>query len=307
MAFIDITLYATQVADGIVTGDSTQVTLTIDDLDDDGAISTAEWQNYTNDPYGHLAGETNPPALFEGDGTGNVLYGTLYSPVAYSTGDNVTTLLKDLEKGGGDKYNPAIADLNICFLAGTMIATPSGEVPVETLRAGDLVLTRDHGAMPLVWTSQSTVTEAHLDLAPNQRPIRIKAGALGGDLPRRDVDVSPQHRVLVSGADGDEYLISARHLMMAGLPGVALRPVNGDFTLVHVACADHEVIIAEGAPMETLFTGPMAVRALGLPQRLGLIATFPTLARSENPMTPARPFIKHRDYARMMAEAPSRR
>ncbi|HHI69502.1 MAG TPA: type I secretion protein, partial [Rhodobacteraceae bacterium] len=32
-----------------------------------------------------------------------------------------------------------------CFTAGTMIATPDGDVPVEDLQPGDLVLTQDHG------------------------------------------------------------------------------------------------------------------------------------------------------------------
>lgn len=75
-------------------------------------------------------------------------------------------------------YAPQLGDLHVCFLAGTPIATPTGEVPVETLRAGDLVLTRDQGAQPLVWATSSRVTPEAIDRAPDQRPIRIAAGAL---------------------------------------------------------------------------------------------------------------------------------
>src|SRR6056297_1430822 len=38
-----------------------------------------------------------------------------------------------------------------CFVAGTLIKTPLGDVPVEQLQAGDLVITQDHGAQPVRW------------------------------------------------------------------------------------------------------------------------------------------------------------
>lgn len=293
MAIVEITLYRTAVQNGTVQGNSTLITLQIDDANSDGLIDRTEWDSYTGAPYGHLAGNTTPPMLFSGQ-TGNVMNGTLYSPVSYTAGQDISATLKQLEH---NKYRPAIDDLNICYLAGTLIATPSGEAAVETLRAGDLVLTRDHGAQPLVWTSASHVTAAHLDLAPNRRPVRIAAGALGEGLPRRDVEVSPQHRVLVQNAEGGEYLISARHLMMAGQPGLSLRPLDAAFDLVHIAFADHQIVLAEGAAMESFYTGAMAVRALPLPQRLDLIAAFPAVGQGENPMRPARPFIRHRDLA----------
>lgn len=297
MPIVSVNLYKTNVSDGIVQADSEFVTLEIDDANDDGAIQRSEWAAYTGSPYGHVAGDTNPPKLWESN-TGSTVTGTLYSPESYDAGEDIESELCGLAH---NKYAPKIDDLNICFLAGTMIATPTGQVAVETLRAGDLVLTRDHGPQKLVWTSATRVTPEDLDLAPNKRPLRIAAGALDGGLPHRDVDVSPQHRVMVTGEDGTEYLISARHMMMAGHPGVSLRPLGDEFELVHVACADHEVILAEGAPMESFYTGRMAVRALSLPKRIELIATFPAVGHGKNPMTPARPFIKHRDFAALRA------
>lgn len=299
LAIIEITLFATEVIRGVVQANSTIVTLTIDDSNNDGAIDRTEWARYTGRTFGHLAGDTSPPMLFAAT-TGQTTTGTLYAPVAHSAGENISTTLSQLAHNG---YAPQVSGLNICYLAGTLVLTPSGEVPVETLRAGDLVMTLDHGALPLVWTSASHVTPADLDLAPNKRPVRIATGALGNGLPRRDVDVSPQHRVMVTLGDGAEYLISARHLMMSGHPGVALRPLGGEFDLIHIAFAGHQIVMAEGAPMESFFTGPLAVRALPLPQRLGLIATFPEVAGGQNPMSPARPFIRHRDLAAMRLAA----
>lgn len=299
MPDVQITLYATRVDRFVVQADSTLVTITINDENDDGAISTREWLAYLGtNAVGHAAGDTTPPVLYDSEGDGRLGDGVLYSPVEYQAGNNVRSVIRGMDRQG---YAPSISSLNICYLAGTMIATPTGEVAVETLRAGDLVLTRDGEAHRLVWASTSHITEADLDLAPNKRPFRIAAGALGDGLPRRDVDVSPQHRVLVTDDDGAEYLISARHLMMAGAEGVSLRPLDGAFDLVHIAFADHQIVLAEGAPMESFFTGAMAVRALSIPQRIGLIAAFPDLDRGVNPMLPARPIIKHRDYARIVS------
>ena len=298
MAVTDIRLYQTRVRNGIVQGDSTPLSFSIDDENDDGAIDRRDWSAFTGQPFRLTEDQTVPPMLFSAQ-TGRTDTGTLYAQDAYRDGQDIRQMLSGLHSA---RSSPRISDLNICFLAGTMIATPQGEVPVETLRPGDPVLTRDHGPQRLIWTHATPVTQADLDLAPNKRPVRIGASALGAGLPRRDTDVSPQHRVVVTDAGGAEYLISARHLMMAGTPGVTLRPPGGDFRLVHIAFATHEIVLAEGAPMESFYTGRMAVRALSVPQRLGLIACFPQIAYGSNPMTPARPFIKHRDYARMRAE-----
>lgn len=300
MPAVSITLFQTPVSEGVASADSTRIALTFNDLNHDDIINSTEWQSQTGNLSGQIPGDTGPVSLWDGDteSRDSSRTGTLYTSTPLHGGDSVSALIDNTRMSN---VRPTVAALNVCFLAGTMIETPSGEVPVETLRPGDMVLTRDHGAQPLIWTHATRVTPAHLDLAPNKRPVRIEAGALGDGLPRRDVDVSPQHRVLVTDAEGTEYLISARHLMMAGTPGVALRPSEGDFQLVHIAFGDHEVVVAEGSPMESFYTGKMAVRALSVPQRLSLIACFPCIAEGGNPMSPARPFIKHRDYARIRA------
>lgn len=59
----------------------------------------------------------------------------------------------------GDGQNIYVSDIFydarevtvICFAAGTMIRTARGERPVEKLRVGDLVVTRDNGLQPLAW------------------------------------------------------------------------------------------------------------------------------------------------------------
>ena len=182
---------------------------------------------------------------------------------------------------------------------------PGGQRPVEDLRPGDLVLTRDDGPQPLVWTAATLVDAERLDRNPDLRPVKIRRGALGPDCPHRAVMVSPQHRVLMRDHAGAEVLASARHLMLAGLPGVRVIPRPGNFTLCHIAFVRHQIVLAEGAAMESFYPGAMAMRALSAADRARLIAAFPSLMRGENPMTPARPFLRRREVAALVASQPS--
>jgi hypothetical protein len=61
----------------------------------------------------------------------------------------------DLE---GETLNDIVEEETpVCFLAGTLIATPTGEVPVECLNIGDLVLTADGRAVPVKWIGRQTI------------------------------------------------------------------------------------------------------------------------------------------------------
>lgn len=61
---------------------------------------------------------------------------------------------------------PNVALTVTCFAAGTMITTPDGPGAVETLRPGDLVVTRDRGPQPLRWIGRQSVDDLH---APRTR------------------------------------------------------------------------------------------------------------------------------------------
>ena len=156
----------------------------------------------------------------------------------------------------------------ICFAAGTRIATPRGEVKVEDLRCGDLVLTLDHGAQPVVWTGATT---RHWSADPHRdKPIRIKAGSLGAGIPGRDLIVSPQHRVLVPVPGIPEGVFVAAKALL-GLPGV--RQMAGCRSVVyhHVMLERHEVLISDGAPTESFYPGTMALRMMAPALREGAL------------------------------------
>lgn len=258
------------------------------------AAKAALWSRFLQRSGLRLIDLDDRPALLRPLHHQRPLDATLYTAVPVPPGTDLRGAITS--PPGADEVSP----LALCFLAGTRIATPEGERAVEDLRPGDRVCTLRGDTAPLVWTSISDVSPEDLDRAPNRRPIVIRANALSPGLPRRDVQVSAQHRVVVTDPDGFEFLASARHLMMAGMPGVEAWRDQSGFQLVHVACARHRILLAEGAPMESFFPGPEAIRALPMAKRLSLFSCFPSLLRGINPMEPARPFIRHRDVAAIL-------
>jgi len=162
---------------------------------------------------------------------GNKLY--LFTDVSLGKTTGIVTL----------NVNPA-AEETICFMAGTLIRTPSGEVPVESLKRGDLVLTNDGREIPVCWLGRQTVSTVFADKL-RVLPIRIKAGALGENVPSRDLLVSPDHALLVEGA-----LIHGGALVN-GSSVVRETNVPRTFTYYHVEVDDHSLILAENTPAET--------------------------------------------------------
>ena len=170
-----------------------------------------------------------------------------------------------------------------CFTAGVRLLTAKGQRPVEKIAVGDLVETADNGLQPVRWVGSRTLDAVDLAAAPELRPIRIARGALGDGLPKRDIMVSPQHRMLVRSAiaqrmfGADEVLVAAKHLV--SLAGVSVADDVTEVTYLHLLFDRHEVVFAEGARSETLYVGAEALRSVGEAARAEILALFPQLAQ----------------------------
>lgn len=179
-----------------------------------------------------------------------------------------------------------------CFAPETLIDTPDGPRPVEDLRRGDLVTTLDDGAQQVAWVRSA---EVELDAEHLSRlPVRIAAGALGQDVPRRDLVVSPQHRILVGGrilsdAFREEMLVPAKALTK--LRGIRHMRGRTRITWVHFALERHGIIRAEGLPAETLLLAPMVLAGLRPSEREALGAQFGPGEGGALNGPPARPLI----------------
>ena len=171
-----------------------------------------------------------------------------------------------------------------CFTPGTRIATPKGEVPVERLKAGDRVITRDNGIQEIKWVGARAISFTELAKAEHLAPIHIRAGALGNGLPERDMMLSPNHRVLVANDrtslyfDEREVLAAAKHLVDS--KGVQTAQPMG-VTYVHFMCQNHEVVLSDGAWTESFQPGDHSLNGIGNAQRQELFELFPELETRE--------------------------
>jgi hypothetical protein len=168
----------------------------------------------------------------------------------------------------------------ICFTPGTLIATPRGEVPVESLREGDKVITRDNGIQEIRWVGNRTLDRAELAENPHFKPILVKKGSLGHGLPERDMVVSPQHRLLVANEmtelyfNETEVLVPAKHLVNKwGISQLeTLRT-----TYIHFMFDRHEVVLSNGSWTESFQPGQQSMSTLGDDVREEILSLFPEL------------------------------
>jgi hypothetical protein len=131
-----------------------------------------------------------------------------------------------------------------CFCAGTYLATPEGEIAVEDIVPGTRLRTASGEVKPVLWVGRSTIATRFADLE-RALPVRIKAGALGENLPVRDLVVSPCHGLLIDGV-----LVNAGAIVN-GVTIVREHDVPELFTYFHVEFADHEIVLAEGVATES--------------------------------------------------------
>ncbi|NPD14243.1 hemolysin [Xinfangfangia sp. D13-10-4-6] len=209
------------------------------------------------------------------------------------------------ELGVNNSYGAIIDDiaLLVCFTAGTLIATPEGERPVEQLQAGDLVLTSDGRALPLKWIGARTITAAQQLHDGSLCPVVFEPGSLGDGMPKRRLAVSPQHRMLVSGWKAElwfgesEILVPAISLVNNG--SIRQASAAEDVTYVHFLLEEHEIVLAEGAPSESFHPGDHSLQGLESDARNEVLRLFPQL--HDAPPMAARPVVR-RKLASLLAD-----
>ena len=149
----------------------------------------------------------------------------------------------------------------------------------EDLRVGDLVLTAEGKAQPILWHGSRLVSAERLAAAPHLRPIRLRAAAQGGAR-RRVLKLSPQHGV---------YLARARAMVRAAHMGAFSRQAHvitadRDVIYCHILLPVHSLIVAEGWIVESLYPGPMALAGLTAGDRFAMGAALGVIGDAVSPM-----------------------
>ena len=221
------------------TASSQLVGVTVTYLDDYGLLTSTTAGTVVPGPKGGTVTNITDPA-YTGSFTAND--GTeVANPNSYLYFDE----MHPTQTGHQAIANLAAADLGVaCYCTGTQIRTPDGDVPVETLQIGSLVITASGEARPVQWIGRRSYAGRFLRANPKVQPIRFQAGSLGGGLPVRDLLVSPEHAMLLDG-----LLVPARCLVNGSTITQARGLERIDY--VHVELATHDAILAEGAASET--------------------------------------------------------
>lgn len=162
------------------------------------------------------------------------------------------------------------------YLAGTLIDTPDGPRPIETLKAGDAVTTLANGSRAVRWVGRRRVDPVELLAHPGLCPVEFAAGVIGNGRP---LLVSQQQRILIDDWRAEVYfgedrvLVAAQALVDDQATRIVLPTEGLDYIIV--LCDRHEVLLAEGALSESFHPGEAGLAALSLPLLAEIAAVVP--------------------------------
>jgi hypothetical protein len=142
------------------------------------------------------------------------------------------------------------------------------------------VLTASGAPRAIIWIGHRRVNCDRHPRPDRVWPVRVAAGAFGTGQPHRDLFLSPDHAVFV-----DDVLIPVKHL----INGTSIVPVPvAEVTYYHVELRSHDVLVAEGLPVESyLDTGDRANFANGG----GPVRLFPDFCTFAREALACAPFV----------------
>ncbi len=190
-----------------------------------------------------------------------------------------------------------------CFVSGTMIMTPKGPVLIESIKRGQEITTLN-GPKRVKWVG-STVVRLDSDEMKDFRPIRFMPSSLEEGVPKKEVLLSPQHRVfcqsstneLLFGVSG--VLVAAKHLINEKTIRIdsALKKV----TYFHLLFEDHEIVTANGMYAESLLLGDWTVSASSIRAQVEFLKIFPNGLGTESSNSVSAHLVLKRREAGLLA------
>ena len=275
----------------------TSFDIVIDDDDADldwfgGDTGTPQTATFGGTTYTISGAGLLPANIQDNDGGGGTLsedllfmslagYGWVFVPMpgsVFTDGDQINSWTT----GTWSDTNGVEHTSVVCFTSGSEVETPLGVRKIDELNIGDLVLTKDNGPQSIRWIGSRTISSTELMASPKLRPVVIPKDSFGLGIPRRDVKISRQHRVLVhqenlSTLFGDsEVLLPAIGFEKAGK--ASIDHTCQDVTYIHVLFETHQIITCDGLQSESFHPGKFGVSCLAENAREELFNLFPDLS-----------------------------
>lgn len=224
---------------------------------------------------------------------------------ALDTGDTLTEVFTVNSTQGTSTITITIngVDEPPCFVSGTLIDTPQGPRPIEDLRAGDRVLTRDNGEQVIQWAGQRELALGLDEQARHLRPIRLRKDCLGPGLPDRDLLLSPMHRVLIKDpvlsliTGHDEVFCAAKHLVNGQ---TILSEPMADVCYHHLMFERHQVLQSSGCASESFFPGSIGLNGFVDETREEVLSLFPELRSLPNSYGPTARMVVKKHEAELL-------
>ena len=194
--------------------------------------------------------------------------------IAVARGSNPLPLPRDdlqALAAGNARFDPGLVWIGVTgsiepigripgFIGATAVQTPLGVRRIDSLHAGDLVQTHNHGALPIRW-----IGSAEMPARGSFAPVRLRAPFFGN---RSDLVVSAHQRVVMSGAEveylfGEDEVVVAAGRLVDGLTALIER--RRTLVRFHSVLLDHHALLdLDGGSVETLFVS--AGRSLLAPE-----------------------------------------
>jgi len=169
----------------------------------------------------------------------------------------------------------------ICFTPGTMILTEKGPRLVESLTEGTRIQTKDNGCEEILWIGARQVSGARLFAMPHLAPVRLTAGALDTDIPDAGLLVSPDHRIVLSGAKAralfntEEVLVTARDLINDH--SIMVDHNVRSVTYIHLLLPEHQIVYANNVETESFHPASAALDSIRPEEQARLFNMLPDL------------------------------
>jgi hypothetical protein len=222
----DSIIIGTSLVSGFKAGDSINISYLSGDQ-----LNISDYSQLVGNPNGSAGADTVVRLNISGAGGATIGLGTGNPHLVVSSVSGVGYVITDVP----------------CFAAGTQILATTGEIAVEDIHQGDVLVTALHGergTSRVVWTGQRSI-----DIARNPRPetvlpVRITAHAFADGVPKRDLRLSPHHAVYIDG-----HFFQAIDLVNGTT--ILQEKATKSVVYYHIELTAHNVILAENLPSES--------------------------------------------------------